>query len=487
MEVSEEKLSELAKSFEKLRVFKNEEGQLYIRENALGAYESLCANMSIIKENFKYFAKCRNSVMYPDEFIMAIKFLPNGSEILADNLEYILTEIKHGANRARQELIGIPEVSEKVANDFENIFNLMIYGEKLNQDKSSATIDPAKKHFSYCSVETQGKFSVLMTILKDSEKAGEVLENNKKLFLNSNFNSAMADMVRILAENPECHEFIRSNFFTIKENCYISDLAKLYSSIKDIYPEEYEKQSFVIDKIYKSAKENCTNLYSINQIEKICSRIIEQGKSEDIRALAEIAMQNSTIEPNTIKYLGAGWFNIAIQAGDKVIKLEAPDDKTEKSKIPYHPRLLQPIVRKCDITKDSEHPLGIEIYEVVDMDTEISDEEILEVYKELREAGIKWTDIKKENLGRLRKDNYPYEFGYNVPLPPEMLGIEDSGVERKILKAGQVVIIDLDYLELAENEKGSSFTNTSVIPECVRKYELEYQKRIKSERQEKIP
>lgn len=42
-----------------------------------------------------------------------------------------------------------------------------------------------------------------------------------------------------------------------------------------------------------------------------------------------------------------------------------------------------------DVSKDVEHPIGIEIYEVVDMATEITDEEILEVYKELREAGIK--------------------------------------------------------------------------------------------------
>lgn len=67
----------------------------------------------------------------------------------------------------------------------------------------------------------------------------------------------------------------------------------------------------------------------------------------------------------------------------------------------------------------------------ISSNTEISDEEILEVYKELREAGIKWTDVKRENLGRLRKYNYPYEFGYNIPVPPEMLGIVDSGIEKK--------------------------------------------------------
>ena len=56
MEVSKEKLSELAESFKKLRVFRNERGQLYIRENAMDSYDKLSENMPIIKENFKYFA-----------------------------------------------------------------------------------------------------------------------------------------------------------------------------------------------------------------------------------------------------------------------------------------------------------------------------------------------------------------------------------------------------------------------------------------------
>lgn len=32
--------------------------------------------LSELEENFTYFAKCPNSIMYPDDFIRAIKFLP---------------------------------------------------------------------------------------------------------------------------------------------------------------------------------------------------------------------------------------------------------------------------------------------------------------------------------------------------------------------------------------------------------------------------
>ncbi|MBO5397844.1 MAG: hypothetical protein J6A36_02790 [Clostridia bacterium] len=485
MEVSKEKLSELAEDFKKLRVIKSEEGLLQIRDSAIASYEKLSNSMDIIEENFQYFAKQPNSIMYPDEFILAMKFLPNGSKILSDNLEFILEKITHRAERVRPELIDIPEVSEKVADNFEKIFYMMM-PERISKKQQEHAINPDMRYVACCPGTVESNFLYLMRYLMGSDKASEVLEANKNLFLNSDFNSAMANMVKCLAQDEKCHEFIRNNFETIKENCYVPDLAKLYASIKDACPEEYKQEAFLIDNIYNPAKRNA-NPYEVNSIDKICSRLIEQGRTKDLESLMKFAMSQSLEEPNTLKYLGCGWFNITVQAGDKAIKLGAPDDEKEKPKIPYHPRLLQPIVRKNDISRDSKHPVGIEIYEVVDTDTEISDEEILEVYKELREAGIKWTDIKKENLGRLRKNNYPYEFGYNVPVPQEFLGIEDSGVERKVLKAGQLVIIDLDCLQMAENERGNDFTKTAVVPDCVRKYEAEYQKSIEAKKLVKKP
>lgn len=486
MEVSEEKLSELANCLKTMRVFRNEEGKLYIQEKALGAYDTLSENIEVIKENFKYFSKKPTSIMYPDEFIRAIKFLPDGNQILADNLEYILESMTHNAGRVRSELIGISEISEKVADNFKNIFNLFIYGNspKINREHA---LRPEMKYISCCPGTTQENLSILMCMLSGSKKANETLEENKELFLNSDFNSAMVDITRVLSKNPKCHEFIKNNFDTIKANCYEPDLAKMYSNIKEVCPEEFEKVSFIIDKIYTPAKSKNDYSFNPNQIDKICSRLIEQDRAEDIEKLANFLSDQGVIDTGIIKFLGCGWFNMAVQAGDKVIKLGVPDGEKEKPKIPYHPRLLQPIVRKNDVSKDAEHPIGIEIYEVVDMDTEITDEEILEVYKELREAGIKWTDIKRENLGRLRKDNYPHEIGHNVPVPPEMLGIQESGVERKILKAGEIVIIDLDCLELALNEKGSNFTKTADVPACVWEYEMEYQNRIKQKDEKVMP
>lgn len=479
-----EKLSELAECFKKIRFSMNEDGKMVISESSMDLYEQLSENLEIVKENFKYFCERPSSNMHPDEFITTVKFLPEGNRILIDNLECILENMTNNAKRARYTLIDIPGISEKVADNFENIFNLMIYG-KSEVNPRFYTEEADIKYMERSPQNVKDNLSICMAYIRNSTRANEILENNKELFINPYFNSSMVHLVSSLSQNPQCHEFIKNNFNDIKENCYVPDLAKLYLSIKEICPEEFEKEAFFIDNVYLPAKEKSRG-YALNTnlIDKVCSRIIDQKRGKDIETMVNFLKEHATLEPNKLEVLGCGWFNIAIQAGDKVIKLSAPERENEKPKIPYHPRLLQPIVRKDDITRDSDNPIGIEIYEVVDMNTEISDEEILEVYKELREDGIKWTDIKRDNLGRLRKDNYPYEIGQNIPASPKSLGIEESGVERKILKAGQVVIIDLDYLEMAKDEKGNPFTKFANVPDCVMEYEKEYQNRINQKHKE---
>jgi hypothetical protein len=286
-------------------------------------------------------------------------------------------------------------------------------------------------------------------------------------------------MVKVLGTNPGCYEFIRNNFETIKSNCYVPNLAELYANIRESYPEEFAKEAFTIDNIYLPALEQGKLDKSV-QINLTCSKIIDQGRTKDLETLTKFMMEHSTIEPETLKVLGVGWFNITLQAGDKAIKLDGQSDAKEKKEIPYHPRLLQPIKRKVDTSRDPEHPLAIEMYEVVDANVEISDEELLEVYKELREDGIRWLDVKKENLGRLRKPNYQYELGNNIPLPPKMLGIRDSGVGRKILPAGELVIIDLDFFDISEDKDNKTFVATAYVPACIREYEKEFVKKNKA-------
>lgn len=303
MEVSDEKLSELAQCLKKIRVLENEDGKPFIRESAIEDFETVSKNMEIIRENFKYFFRQPNFRMYPDDFIRAMRFLPNGNQILADNLEYILESTTNRDGRAHAELVGISEVSEKVANNFEDIFNVMVSPEKPEESRKHS-INPDMKYVPCCSANMQGRITVMLRWLIDSEQASEVLDKHKELFLNSDFNTAMADIVRVLAKNPACHDFIRDNFSAIKDNCYVLDLIKLYCNIREVYPEEFEKEAFTIDQIYMPAKKKASECGATSQLDKICSRIIAQGRTKELDSFANFLKQNATIEPDTLKFLG---------------------------------------------------------------------------------------------------------------------------------------------------------------------------------------
>lgn len=481
MEISEEKLQELTDKIKKIRIFENSDGVKYFNEDGANAIESLSEDVDIIKDNFAYFAKRPTSIMHPEDFLRIMQNLPNGRKMLADNLGLILQLFVNKRVRARAELIGISEVSNKIAEDFENMFNIAMYS---GTTKPGYEPTPELRYVPCCAGQSQELFQNFITLVSGVENPSEVLEKNKELFLNCSYNSAMLGMVKNLARNPKCHQFIKDNFESIKENCYLPHLAELYSEIRDICPEEFEKEAFTIDNIYLPAiaKLESQNLYgkeyesALSQINLTCSEVIKQGRTLDFEKLMNFMREKTS--NNELKVCGSGFFNITIQAGDKAIKIggnEASKTKTEEEKVPYHPRILLPTVRKKDTSRDPNHPIFVGIYEMVDVDIEITDEELLEVYKDLRENGIRWLDIKKENLGRLRKDNLQYETGSNIPAPLDYVGIEESGVERKTLKAGELVVIDLDYLYKDGKADKMPFVSEHV-PQCIIDYENEYMK-----------
>lgn len=489
MEVSKEKLEELADRMKKIRVYENDDGVKYFNEDGAMKIERLSKDIDIIRENFAYFAKRQTSIMYPDDFLVIIKNLPGGNQLIADNLEYILKSFVHKKQRARIELIGIPEVSKKIAGNFGKFLNLSTFAREENQDFEVEDDRTAEtlRYVPCCAERNQTDFSIFLGMVGASENPSEILEANKDLFLNYAYNSGMLTMVKTLSRNPKCHEFIRNNFEAIRDICYVPHLAELYTLVRDICPEQFAEHSFTIDSIFLPAIEKLdmqgvkAKEYSniLSQINLTCSEIIKQNRSKDLAELAKYMM--SLTKNDNLKVCGSGFFNITLQVGEKALKISGREDNKESGPIPYHPRILLPNTRKVDASKDPNHPLFISLYEMVDIDIDITDEELLEVYKDLRESGIKWLDVKKENLGRLRKDNLQYEIGKNIPSPIELVGIEDSGVEERTLKAGDLVVIDLDYLYKDGKADDEDFISEKV-PKCIRDYEAEYMKRKEKEK-----
>ena len=111
----------------------------------------------------------------------------------------------------------------------------------------------------------------------------------------------------------------------------------------------------------------------------------------------EIA-ENENTDLSNIQFLKSGFFSQAYKLGNKVIKIGRPNFNHN---IPYHKRLLQPLIRR-EIVPES---LYIEIAEYLKPGKPITEKDVYSVYKSLRDDGILWLDPSIENIARLEKDN----------------------------------------------------------------------------------
>ena len=182
----------------------------------------------------------------------------------------------------------------------------------------------------------------------------------------------------------------------------------------------------------------------------------------------EIA-QNENTDLSNLQYKGSGFFSNVYKLGNKVIKLGKPKFYHE---IPYHKRLLQPLIRREILPKC----LYIEISEYLNSRKNITENDVYSVFKELRDDGIIWLDPKPENLARLEKDNIIH-FKETLYVENESLGFLPSNSKKEVLHAGDLVIIDLDFLfkeDDTENiARGYRFINKKNYSKYNRRYKIE--------------
>jgi hypothetical protein len=184
----------------------------------------------------------------------------------------------------------------------------------------------------------------------------------------------------------------------------------------------------------------------------------------------EIA-QNENVDISDLEYVGKGTLTDVYKLGNKVVKF-GKNRLTDK--IPYHRRILQPLIRRRVLRGFKD--LYIEISEYIQPDNTITDEDAYLIYKELRDDGIIWLDAKRENLGRLEKDNIVH---FNEPLyvKNETVGYISETIKKdNPLDKGDLVIIDTDFLfrEQDFDEKIlDSHINTDFYQACEQRYQEE--------------
>ncbi len=184
--------------------------------------------------------------------------------------------------------------------------------------------------------------------------------------------------------------------------------------------------------------------------------------------------KNENVKFSDITYNGGG-FSRVLLIGSKVIKI---GDRITK-KFPNNPYIVTPLLRK-ELQFGDEHCF-IEVTERVDTTKTVTEEDLYQLFKHLRDLKLDWTDIKSANVGRLTKENIIH---WRESLKPteEVLGLDNKRGEI-ILKEGDLVILDADFI-YDEADPNINYTNNKELHD---KFEKRYQsekKKLKKQEQE---
>lgn len=279
-------------------------------------------------------------------------------------------------------------------------------------------------------------------------------EENQKIFLN------------ILAEN-KCNipysgimyskQVIYDNLPLFTENS--QNLYSLMKFVKD-NPSAYSKVKDYIDNNPEKAVNSI--FCEINKRVKIEDTTLK----EVVKLIILDVLKNENVKLSDITYNGGGLSSVLL-IGNKVIKI---GDRATKS-FPNNPYIISPLLRK-KLEFNGEFCF-VEVTERVDTSKKASKEELYQLFKKLRNLNLVWTDIKEDNVGRLKKENIIH-WRQNLNPTDGVLGLDVKRGET-ILKEGDLVILDADFI-YDENDPNINYINNKDIYD---EFEKRYQKEIK--------
>ena len=151
-----------------------------------------------------------------------------------------------------------------------------------------------------------------------------------------------------------------------------------------------------------------------------------------VEGIVDRILEKENCKITDVKILMSGRYSNVLSIGDYVIKVGIP---RKTFNMPNHERILQPYLRR-ELRDDNGVGATIEVCDRVDTNISLSEDEIYEIYRDMREKGIICGDLKYDNIGRLLKDNTPR----NNPRNGMMGNVSET------LKEGEYVLIDTDFV-----------------------------------------
>ena len=202
--------------------------------------------------------------------------------------------------------------------------------------------------------------------------------------------------------------------------------------------------------------------------------ILKKEKIYDtVRLLVEDLALKENVHLHDIKHIATGGYSNVLQVGSKILKL---GKKRKNFSIKNNKRFLAGFRGEIKSLYFDDVILTYEITETVDTE-HIDNINLYELYKELRDKKLIWTDCHKCNVGILLKDNKVYYKDIDY-IDKNATGYTSENKE--ILKKGDVVILDNDYIFTIEefqklfNNNKSLEANISSVP-SIAEFEFQYQ------------
>ena len=282
-------------------------------------------------------------------------------------------------------------------------------------------------------------------------------EENQKIFLNILAENKCDIPYSGIMYNGNSKQIIYDNLSLFMENA--QNLYSLMKCVKD-NPSAYSK---VKDYLDNNPEKAINSIFcEINKYVKIEDTTLK----EVVKLIILDVLKNENVKFSDITYNGGGLSRVLL-IGNKVIKI---GDRATKS-FPNNPYIISPLLRKkLEFNGES---CFVEVTERVDTSKKASKEELYQLFKKLRNLNLVWTDIKEDNVGRLKKENIIH-WRQNLNPKDGVLGLDVKRGET-ILKEGDLVILDADFI-YDENDPNINYINNKDIYD---EFEKRYQSEIK--------
>lgn len=300
--------------------------------------------------------------------------------------------------------------------------------------------------------------SILKTIsTMNVSRLDRLNEENQKIFLNILAENKCNIPYSGIMYNGNSKQVIYDNLLLFTENS--QNLYSLMKFVKD-NPSAYSKVKDYIDNNPEKAVNSI--FCEINKRVKIEDTTLK----EVVKLIILDVLKNENVKLSDITY-NCGGLSSVLLIGNKVIKI---GDRATKS-FPNNPYIISPLLRK-KLEFNGEFCF-VEVTERVDTSKKASKEELYQLFKKLRNLNLVWTDIKEDNVGRLKKENIIH-WRQNLNPTDGVLGLDVKRGET-ILKEGDLVILDADFI-YDENDPNINYINNKDIYD---EFEKRYQKEIK--------